>query len=67
MRTGSRGLYWLEPMVEVETADGRIAYGPVEPADVASLFDAGFLAGGAHPKRARPARGASRSWHARRG
>lgn len=50
VRTGSRGLYWLEPMVEVETANGRIAYGPVRPSDVASLFDADFLAGGTHAK-----------------
>ncbi|MDZ5697118.1 NADH-quinone oxidoreductase subunit NuoF [Chelativorans sp. M5D2P16] len=49
VRTGSRGLYWLEPMVEVETDDGRVAYGPVAPSDVAALFDAGFLKGGAHP------------------
>ena len=31
VRNGSRGLFWLEPMVEVETAAGRIAYGPVTP------------------------------------
>ncbi len=49
VRNGSRGLYWLEPMVEVETASGRVAYGPVRPQDVASLFEAGFLEGGAHP------------------
>ena len=49
VRTGSRGLFWLEPLVEVETASGRTAYGPVEPGDMPSLFDAGFLAGGAHP------------------
>ncbi len=48
VRNGSRGMYWLEPMVEVETAEGRIAYGPVKPGDVASLFDAGFLTGGSH-------------------
>ena len=46
VRNGSRGLYWLEPMVEVETATGRIAYGPVQAADVAALFDADFLHGG---------------------
>ena len=46
VRNGSRGLYWLEPMVEVETAQGRIAYGPVTMKDVASLFDADFLHGG---------------------
>ncbi len=48
VRNGSRGMYWLEPLVEVETAFGRIAFGPVKPGDVASLFDAGFLTGGAH-------------------
>ena len=49
VRNGSRGLYWLEPMVEVATASGRVAYGPVKARDVPSLFDAGFLDGGAHP------------------
>ena len=32
IRTGSRGLYWLEPMLEVATLQGRIAFGPVTPA-----------------------------------
>jgi formate dehydrogenase iron-sulfur subunit len=45
IRNGSRGLFWLEPMVEVATAEGRIAYGPVAPEDVASLFESGFLTG----------------------
>ncbi|MFT2110608.1 formate dehydrogenase beta subunit [Marinomonas sp. 2405UD68-3] len=45
IRNGSRGVFWLEPMVEVETDQGRVAYGPVEPRDVAGLFDAGLLAG----------------------
>lgn len=36
-RNGSRGLYWLEPLVEVETPAGRVGYGPVQAADVASL------------------------------
>ena len=48
VRNGSLGLYWLEPLVEVEVGGQRLAYGPVEPADVAGLFDAGFTAGGAH-------------------
>jgi formate dehydrogenase iron-sulfur subunit len=48
VRNGSRGLYWLEPMVEIETDAGRLAYGPVSAADVPSLFDAGFLQGGTH-------------------
>ena len=29
VRNGSRGMFWLEPMVEVETVAGRLAYGPV--------------------------------------
>ena len=47
-RTGTRGMLWLEPLVEVATLAGRVAYGPVTPTDVASLFDAGFVDGGAH-------------------
>lgn len=49
VRNGSRGLFWLEPLVEVATEQGRIAYGPVTPEDVPALFDAGFLTGSAHP------------------
>ena len=48
VRNGSRGLYWLEPMVEVETPAGRVAYGPVNAADVPGLFAAGFLQGKTH-------------------
>jgi formate dehydrogenase iron-sulfur subunit len=48
VRNGSRGLLWLETMVEVATPQGRVAYGPVEAEDVASLFDAGFLDGRPH-------------------
>jgi formate dehydrogenase iron-sulfur subunit len=48
VRNGSRGLFWLEPMIEVETAAGRVAYGPVAASDVLSLFKDGFLEGGAH-------------------
>ncbi|MCF8185778.1 MAG: NADH-quinone oxidoreductase subunit NuoF [Sulfuritalea sp.] len=43
IRNGSRGLYWLETMVEVSTDLGRVAYGPVKVKDVSSLFDADFL------------------------
>ena len=46
VRNGSRGMVWLEPLVEAETARGRTAFGPVATRDVAGLFDAGF---GAHP------------------
>jgi formate dehydrogenase iron-sulfur subunit len=48
VRNGSRGAYWLEPLVEIATAQGRLAYGPVSVADVAGLFDADFLHGGSH-------------------
>lgn len=48
VRNGSRGLLWLETLVEVATPDGRIAYGPVDPGDVSGLFDAGFHMGKAH-------------------
>ncbi|KAB1073960.1 formate dehydrogenase beta subunit [Methylobacterium planeticum] len=51
VRTGSRGLFWLEPMVEVATPEGRIAYGPVTPSDVDALLEAGLTLGGAHPLR----------------
>ena len=51
VRNGSRGALWLEPLVEVATADGRIAYGAVAATDVASLFDTGFLEGREHPLR----------------
>ncbi|MBN9582473.1 MAG: formate dehydrogenase, partial [Afipia sp.] len=50
VRTGSRGLFWLEPMVEVATAEGRVAFGPVAPEDVTSLLEAA-LSHGAHPLR----------------
>ncbi|MGQ9369884.1 formate dehydrogenase beta subunit [Azospirillum sp. ST 5-10] len=49
VRNGSRGMLWLEPLVEVALAQGRVAYGPVAPEDVPALFDAGFLMGGDHP------------------
>jgi formate dehydrogenase iron-sulfur subunit len=40
VRTGSRGLYWLEPMVEIDTPAGRVAYGPVAAHDAESLVAA---------------------------
>ena len=48
VRNGSRGMAWLEPLVEVDTAQGRVAYGPVGVDDVPALFDAGFLRGAPH-------------------
>ncbi len=52
IRNGSRGLLWLEPMVELEVAGRRHAYGPVHGQDAASLLEAVQAAGNgipAHP------------------
>lgn len=47
-RNGSWGMSWLEPLVEVDVAGSRIAYGPVTADDVDGLFAADFLHGGEH-------------------
>ncbi len=49
VRNGSRGLLWLEPLLEIETPDGRIGYGPVAAADVTTILAAG--AAGTHPRK----------------
>ncbi len=54
VRNGSRGMFWLEPLVEVEISGRRIAYGPVAARDVPSLLDAGLLKGGDHALRLGP-------------
>ena len=51
VRNGSRGMFSHEPMVEVATSGGRIAYGPVATDDIAPLFDANFLDGREHRLR----------------
>ncbi len=38
VRNGSRGMVWLEPLAEVETPEGRLAFGPMTLADVPALF-----------------------------
>jgi len=48
IRNGSRGMLWLEPMVEIETDKGRVAYGPVKASDVEGLVNAGMLEGKDH-------------------
>ena len=45
VRNGSRGLYWLEPLLEAETERGRIGFGPVTPGDVPGILDT--ITGGA--------------------
>jgi formate dehydrogenase iron-sulfur subunit len=48
VRTGSRGLYWLEPLVEVARSEGRVGYGPIRASDVDGLLDGGMLEGKQH-------------------
>jgi formate dehydrogenase iron-sulfur subunit len=50
VRTGSRGMYWLEPLIEVATPQGRVAFGPVTESEANSVLDA-MIADGAHPLR----------------
>lgn len=54
VRNGSRGMFWLEPLVEVETPQGRIAYGPVAAGNVPGLFESDFANGGEHVLRLGP-------------
>ncbi|ABQ67838.1 NADH dehydrogenase (quinone) [Rhizorhabdus wittichii RW1] len=48
VRTGSRGLFAIEPLVEVQEGGARIGYGPVGPEDVAAILS------GDHPHRLGP-------------
>ena len=48
VRNGTWGMTYLEPLVEVETENGRVAYGPVSVEDIPSLVEADFLKGGDH-------------------
>src|SRR5690606_26322232 len=49
IRNGSRGLYWLDPMLELETPAGRVAFGPVKPSDVPSILEHHLSSGGLPP------------------
>jgi formate dehydrogenase iron-sulfur subunit len=51
VRNGSRGMFELETLVEVETLEGRIGYGPVYPEEVPALVAAGMFEGKPHSKR----------------
>ncbi|MET0279838.1 MAG: NADH-ubiquinone oxidoreductase-F iron-sulfur binding region domain-containing protein [Steroidobacteraceae bacterium] len=51
VRVGSRGMVWLEPLVEVEIGGERIGYGPVDAAEVPSLVAAGLFSGAEHVTR----------------
>ncbi|SHJ14879.1 NADH-ubiquinone oxidoreductase-F iron-sulfur binding region domain-containing protein [Wenxinia saemankumensis] len=48
VRTGSRGMIWLEPLVEVEMDGLRHGWGPADPRDAAAILD------GAGPKALGP-------------
>jgi formate dehydrogenase iron-sulfur subunit len=48
VRNGSRGMLWLEPLVEVETQAGRIGYANVATDQIPELFAAGLLTGSSH-------------------
>jgi formate dehydrogenase iron-sulfur subunit len=50
VRTGTRGAFWLEPLVEVDTPDGRVGYGNVTVEDVPGLVEAGLLQGQPHAR-----------------
>jgi formate dehydrogenase iron-sulfur subunit len=49
VRNGSRGLFWLEPLLELERGGERIAFGPVSVAAVPALLDALASDPAAHP------------------
>ncbi|AIR90335.1 formate dehydrogenase beta subunit [Pseudomonas cremoricolorata] len=49
-RTSSRGLYWLEPLVEIDSEQGRLGFGPIDSRDAAGLLDALGAAGNEHPQ-----------------
>ena len=48
-RNGSRGAFWLEPLLEIEAGEDRYAFGPMHPRDVAGLFEAGLHESSTHP------------------
>ncbi|HET7924787.1 MAG TPA: NADH-quinone oxidoreductase subunit NuoF [Rhodanobacteraceae bacterium] len=54
VRNGSRGMFWLEPLVEIDAPAGRVGYGPIKASDVPALFDAGFERGNVHGLRVGP-------------
>ena len=51
VRNGSRGMLWLEPLVEVATLGGRIGYGPIAASDVDGMVAAGLFDGADLPQR----------------
>ena len=39
VRTSSWGMHWLEPLVEIDSGEGRVGYGPVRVGDIPSILD----------------------------
>ena len=54
VRNGSRGMLWLEPLVEVEADGVRYGFGPVEASDIPALVAAGLLDAALVPAIAHP-------------
>lgn len=50
VRTGSRGLFWLEPMIECERDGQRVAFGPLVPDDVPGVLEAASVGNWDHPR-----------------
>ena len=50
IRTGSRGMHWLEPLLEIDHDGHRIGFGPFENSDIATLFDSNNKPNIAHEK-----------------
>jgi formate dehydrogenase iron-sulfur subunit len=48
VRNGSRGAYWLEPLIEIDTPEGRVGFANIRPEQVATLFTADGLPTAAH-------------------
>lgn len=48
VRNGSRGMLWLEPLVEVDTPAGRVGYANVSADQIPELLSAGLLTGESH-------------------
>ena len=49
IRNGSRGMLWLEPLVEVKIDENRYGYANVEESKVKELFESNFLTNKTHP------------------
>jgi formate dehydrogenase iron-sulfur subunit len=53
VRTGTRGMVWLEPLLEADGPEGRIGFGPMRPGDAEGVL-AAILDGGHHAKALGP-------------